>query len=195
MTQTEVLNRWLTATPISGIKALACEIAVLAIPTLIRLSMGMQSMWLDCCIPYYPFILVAAVLLGWKAASLLAVIAAGITDFLFVGRPYGFLDTPSDLFDVTAFLFSAFLIIGLVQLIRRVAVEILRLTDFGEPTSGIIFSLEAGQAWASWKGASTPLRLGRQEEVAEMMQDFLAQIEVGERLARNASAGVRESVG
>jgi len=193
MTQIGLLNAWLTATPLRGIPALACALAVVVFPTFIRSSMGMGEMWRDCCIPYYPFILVAAVLLGWKMASILAVVSAAITDYLFVGQPFGLLDSASAVFDIAMFLVSAFLIIGLVHLIRKVATGILRLTDFAEPTSGIIFSLEAGQAWASWSGAGTPLRLGPQEEVAEMMEDFLAQIEVAERLART-SPGFREFV-
>jgi signal transduction histidine kinase len=51
----------------------------------------------------------------------------------------------------------------------------------GDPASGIVFSLEDGDAWASWPGSSAPLRLGQQDDVAEMMRDFLAQIELGKR--------------
>jgi len=52
----------------------------------------------------------------------------------------------------------------------------------GEVTNGIIFSLRDGEAWASWKTDPWAVRLGPQEEVAAMMEDFLAQIKVAERL-------------
>jgi hypothetical protein len=48
--------------------------------------------------------------------------------------------------------------------------------------SGIVFSLEGGRVWASWPGRDSHVVLGAKEEVAEMMRDFLAQVELGERL-------------
>ena len=51
---------------------------------------------------------------------------------------------------------------------------------------GVIFSLEGGRVWASWPGADSNVVLGTKEEVAEMMRDFLAQVELGERLTNNA---------
>jgi hypothetical protein len=47
----------------------------------------------------------------------------------------------------------------------------------------IIFSLLDGHVWASWPGSDASVNLGAQEEVTEMMSDFLAQCELGERLA------------
>ena len=48
--------------------------------------------------------------------------------------------------------------------------------------AGIIFSLEKGEVWASWHGSGPPMRLGSQERVEAMMEDFLAQGELGKRL-------------
>ena len=47
---------------------------------------------------------------------------------------------------------------------------------------GIIFSLERGQVWASWPGTDSNVVLGGKGVVTEMMRDFLAQVELGERL-------------
>lgn len=48
----------------------------------------------------------------------------------------------------------------------------------------IIFSSRDGYVWASWpNGDST--RLGQHEVVAEMMRHFLAQDDLGKRLARH----------
>jgi hypothetical protein len=87
-----------------------------------------------------------------------------------------------DRFGDTASLISAALIIGVVYLFRRVLAESKRQAS-GSP-SGIIFSLEKGDALASWKGSGGPVRLRPHDEVEKMMQDFLAQLEVGRRLAR-----------
>lgn len=74
------------------------------------------------------------------------------------------------------------MIIILVQAARYVIETGIKPAPGGNGQTGIIFSLESGQAWASWSGSRQPLRLGPQHEVAEMMQDFLAQLELGQRI-------------
>jgi hypothetical protein len=49
-------------------------------------------------------------------------------------------------------------------------------------TSAIIFSLVDGFVWACWPGTSASVRLGDHEPVIEMMRDFLAQCDLGDRL-------------
>jgi hypothetical protein len=80
------------------------------------------------------------------------------------------------------FLVVSALIIGLVQAIRTA------FEDLIGPTAGdgVFFSLENGQAWASWPTAGFHLRLGPQEDVAAMMKDFVAQVELGKRLSGEA---------
>ena len=51
-------------------------------------------------------------------------------------------------------------------------------------TGGIVFSLEGGRVWASWHGSDSNVILGEKDQVAEMMRDFLAQVELGERLTK-----------
>jgi hypothetical protein len=51
-------------------------------------------------------------------------------------------------------------------------------------SEAVVFSLLNGFVWASWPGASGSVRLGRYEGVVDMMRDFLAQSELGDRLAR-----------
>ena len=55
------------------------------------------------------------------------------------------------------------------------------------PELEIIFSSRDGYVWASWPEADAAVKLGRHEMVAEMMQDFLAQDAIGERLAMRNS--------
>jgi hypothetical protein len=54
----------------------------------------------------------------------------------------------------------------------------------GEPNGQVIFSYLDGFVWASWPGAVSMVRVGEYEMVIAAMQDFLAQCEVGERLAK-----------
>ena len=57
----------------------------------------------------------------------------------------------------------------------------------GEPNCEVIFSFVDGFVWASWPGAVSMVRVGRYETVTASMRDFLAQCELGERLANGAS--------
>jgi hypothetical protein len=47
----------------------------------------------------------------------------------------------------------------------------------------VVFSLQDGFVWAGWPGKSTSVELGRCSDVVEVMRDFLAQCELGVRLA------------
>lgn len=50
--------------------------------------------------------------------------------------------------------------------------------------SGVVFSVEDGQVWASWYGVDAPVRLGPCDQVVEMMEDFIAQVELGKSFDR-----------
>jgi hypothetical protein len=52
-----------------------------------------------------------------------------------------------------------------------------------EPNGDVIFSYVDGFVWATWPGAVSMVRIGRYETVLAAMHDFLAQSEIGERLA------------
>ena len=52
-----------------------------------------------------------------------------------------------------------------------------------EPGLEIIFSSRNGYVWASWEDTDVSVRLGRHDMVTAMMQDFLAQDALGDRLA------------
>jgi len=57
-----------------------------------------------------------------------------------------------------------------------------------QPGLEIIFSSRDGYVWASWHDSDVSVRLGRHDMVAGMMQDFLAQDAIGERLATRTAA-------
>ena len=48
----------------------------------------------------------------------------------------------------------------------------------------VVFSLANGFVWASLQGMPAPIKLGEYETVKAMMQDFLDQSALGERLSK-----------
>ena len=84
----------------------------------------------------------------------------------------------------TMFLTSSAIIIGTVIAVRHWLTVFLSRSNC-DVAAAPIFSLEEEQVWASWTGEDRrPLLLGPKSKVSAMMKDFLAQVEVGERLNR-----------
>ncbi len=171
----------LTMPTITGPLAALTGLGALAIPTGI-LSLDHSLPAGACCTTYFPFVLLSAVLMRPAFASAVALGSTGLADALFMGPRGHLFESPMDSFGDMASLVSAALVIGVVYLFRRIIAESRRQAT--ESPSGIIFSLDKGDALASWKGSGRPVRLGPHEEVEAMMQDFLAQLEVGRRLTR-----------
>ncbi len=93
----------------------------------------------------------------------------------------------SEFWGAMLFLLYCLLIVFTVEFVRRSFARFSRLASVKETSSGVIFSLEGGQAWASWPGSPSPVRLGPESEVTEMMHDFIAQVELGKRMAKRAA--------
>jgi hypothetical protein len=172
------LAKWLILPPITGKRAIAWSIAAIAVPTLGRALVDGVVTGVGF-IPYIPFVLLSAVFLGWRYTAVIAIASAVIADALFVGPPYALFEGPTDVFGVLVFLGTSSLIIALVETMRTVMKHHGRPADAAD---GVIFSEERGQAWASWPGSSYYVRLGPQHQVAEMMEDYLAQLELAKRL-------------
>jgi hypothetical protein len=98
-----------------------------------------------------------------------------------MGPRYQLFESPMDLFGDTASLLSSALIIGLVFLFRRLLAQRQRQEISPEPV-GIVFSREKGNVWASWYGDDPPICLGSESRVATMMEDYLAQVKLANRL-------------
>ena len=177
MTLVGFLRKWLVATPIAGKPAFALAVAAVALPTLYRMSLTGLVMGIGYC-PYLPFVLLSALLLGWRHATAVALVSVVVVDALFVGPRFQLFEGPTDMLGDLGFLFVSALIIALVQAIRTAFEDLIAPTA----ADGVFFSLEDGQAWASWPTAGFHLRLGPQDDVVEMMKDFVAQVELGKRL-------------
>ena len=177
------VRKWLIAPPLTGRSALLCAIILLAVPTLLRAAVG-STVSEAGFVTYTPFVLLSALLLRWPHAVLVAAAAAMLGDYMFVGPPHRLMDTADDLFGGTVFLLSSALIIGLGHAMKCIVSDRLWLYGAEDLPNGVVFSLREGQAHVSWYGERSFVHLGPEEEVAELMKDFLAQCELGRRLAK-----------
>ena len=190
MTRTALLRSWFVAPPLDTKGAIIWFAVALPVAALIRASMGCGDVAGECCAPLFLFVLLSAVMLGWAGAVLATMASLLASVLLWSGQAHHHMHgNGGEIWSVSLFVLYSALAIGAVEFTRRTFMRFSRTGDSNERSSGIIFSLERGQAWASWPGSPSPVRLGPQEEVAAMMQDFVAQLEFSKNLERLATAG------
>lgn len=182
MVSTEYLRRRLAAAYVTGPRAALYALLIVAVPTLINASV--KDVVIDVSLtPYIPFVLIAAIFLGWRYAAFVAAASALVSDLWFIGPPDRILESPTDIFALASFTVVAAVLIVFVEAVRRLPEVEAPLVSTAHARPGtIVFSLEDGIAWASWYGIEKPVRLGPADEVALMMEDFLAQMQLGRRL-------------
>ena len=170
------LSRWLDGLPLSGWLAVVCAISALAMATAVRAAV--DGLVRGCeFTPYLPFVLICALFLRWWQAALVALASVAVLGGTFVGLSH--LGSTCFMSGTAIFLGSSAVIIAVATFGRDI---ISAVQGVRESRDGIVFSLDKGEVWASWYGQGLPIRLGNQRRVAEMMEDFLAQVEVGKRL-------------
>lgn len=176
MLRAELVRR-LRALPLQGRLALLAGVACVAFPTAIRAA---GSGVVTGCefTPYLPFVFLASVVLRWWQAGLVTLAAVAILGGSFLVPVH---DLQCFQSAAAVYLASAAMIIGSVVLIRSCLTAMLG-GGGDESLGGIVFSLEKGEVWASWYGQGAPVLLGSEHKVSEMMEDFLAQVEIGKRL-------------
>jgi len=174
------LIRWLQGPPVTGQSALLYGVVAVTVPTIIRLAIDPYVTGCEFT-PYLPFVLLSAILLRWWQACAVALASVAVHGVFFEGRPSEFLFSACFLSSAGIFLASSAAIIGIVMLVRAVFAAI-QSRGADESNGGIVFSLERGEVWASWYDQGPPVHLGSQTKVSMMMEDFLAQVEVGKRL-------------
>jgi len=164
----------------TGRLALLFGIAAVALATTVRAAINGVVTGCEFT-PYLPFVLLSAIFLGWWQASTVALVSVPILGRLFVGPLDKLLASSCFLGSAGIFLASSAAMIALVIFVRRLFLA-LQNRRADESAGGIVFSLDQEQVWASWYGEGPPVHLGSQERVAMMMEDFLAQVDVGKRL-------------
>ena len=187
----ERLTKLLLSPPATGWRALVIAVLLVTVPTLVRLVIGL---WLDRLpfFAYIPFVVLAAVMLHWRWAAGVAFASWLVADMLFMGPAFRPSFGAFEVIGFIIFICSAMLVIALVEAARMIIENSLRPARTGGFHAPVVFSLEGGQAWASWYGSHSWVRLGPEADVAEMMEDFLAQRELGKRLARLQPADLSE---
>ena len=180
-------SRLLLAPPARGMRALLYGAALILVPTAIRLILDSLLAGHLSFLIYMPFVIVAAILLHWAYAAAVVFSSWAVANLLFVEPRYQFVFDRVEEISFVIFILSAGILIALVEAVRRIVENSLRParpdTSFSTP---VVFSSERGQAWASWYGSHSWVRLGPEDDVAECMEDFLAQRAVAERLRRQA---------
>jgi len=188
MTRTDLLRSWFVAPPLAGKWVILWILVSLPVATVIRSSMHCSDAIGDCCAPFFVFVLLTAILLGSLAAVVAAIASMVVSILLFSQQAHPMqMGEGSELLSAILFALYCVLIICSVEYVRRAFARFSRIATTKETSSGVIFSLEKGQAWASWPGSPSPVRLGPEHEVTAMMEDFIAQVELGHRLAERAA--------
>lgn len=193
MFRSRVIRSWFVAPPLGAKWITIWIILSLPVATLIRMSMNCPDAVGECCTPFFLFVLLSAILLGAPAAMIATGSSAVVSALLYSHQHMPMPGRPSEFWGIFIFLLYSAIIIGTVEYTRRSLVRFARLDRPRETSSGVIFSLEGGQAWASWPGNPTPVSLGPKEEVASMMYDFISQIELAERLERRTNSAQEAS--
>jgi hypothetical protein len=150
-------------------------------PTLIRVAVQ-GSVSSAVFLTYIPFVLVAAMVLRPLAAALIAIASVIVAEFFFIDPFFALGVGPNDLFGIAAFLATSALLIGLAWVVRDFLGDCLAPNLPHELSRKVIFSEKEGEAWASWQSGRPPVKLGPHTDVARMMEDYIAQVELGERL-------------
>jgi K+-sensing histidine kinase KdpD len=179
MINDRILRKALQTAPLSGKVGLLFCIAAVAVPTLLRAAVH-DLVTSGVFLTYVPFELLAALLLSPRHAAVVALASATVADFFFMHPYYALAADPNDLFNIGVFLITSALIIVSVRTVRSFIENC--LTPDASDERRIIFSEKMGEAWAHWDTERPPVKLGPHKEVAEMMEDYIAQVRLGERL-------------
>jgi two-component sensor histidine kinase len=103
--------------------ALALGVAAVGAPTLLRLAAD-PLITGTAFVTYYPFVLMAAVLIGWRGAGAVAAISAVLANFLFMEPRYVLFGKVGDTLGTALFLVSCSMLIGVVDTLRRAVVDV-----------------------------------------------------------------------
>lgn len=113
----------LSAPPPSHLSALAYGCVMVAAPTALRAIIDPLVSG-TTFVTYYPFILLAALLMAWPHAMMIAMASAIVANFLFMAPKYSLLATTSDTIGTFLFVACSTLIIVVGQTLRRAVHEL-----------------------------------------------------------------------
>ena len=117
------VNARLAGAPPAAGASVGYACAMVAIPTIIRTSI--DAVVSDTTfVAYYPFIVLSALLLSWRAAAAVTIASALVANFLFMEPRYVFFATATDTIGTFFFILCALLIVAVGQTLRRAVHEL-----------------------------------------------------------------------
>ena len=174
------LRAALRAPLLTGVRAFLFGAFCVLAPTLIRAIIG-DVVVVAVFLTFVPFVIIAAIFLRPRDAAIVALVSALAADYFFMEPYFALAVAPGDLFSMGFLLLISAMVIALMKFVRRFVADTLDpVTD--EHSHRVIFSERQGEAWAHWDGKRPSVKLGPHKKVAEMMEDYVAQVELGERL-------------
>jgi len=181
--RSRISKNWLFAPPLRGAPAWAVTVASIVIPTFIRLNM-LPDVDDQTCTIFFPFVLATSILCGWRYASVVIISTAIACNTILMGAPYRFHFTRAEFEGIGTYVAYSVFMIAVIRLFRGAAARSLRQAGAKSNGKGVVFSLDRGEAWASWYGVDAPVRLGPRDQVVHMMEDFIKQVELGKKFER-----------
>lgn len=167
----------------SGAYALLAALLLVATPTAVRAYLQ-PIVSAGVFLTYVPFVMLGAMLLSARQAIAVALACSLVADYFFMVPFFALAVAPNDLFSVAMLLLITIVCTAVVKAARSDPQPRQPATSKHQP-GPVIFSETKGEAWAHWQGSQAPVKLGPHKDVAKMMQDYIAQVELGERLTRN----------
>jgi two-component sensor histidine kinase len=123
MTRFEFVRTRLLAPPPPLIAAVPLALPFVIAPTLLRLAID-RIVSGAAFVAYYPFVLVASLLFGWRVAVIVVVTSAIVANFLFIAPRHELFAGQGDTLGAILFAVSSGLIIALADTLRRTMVEL-----------------------------------------------------------------------
>jgi two-component sensor histidine kinase len=118
MTRLDFIKSRLVSQPPAGLRALAYGCAMVAVPTALRALVDPIVSGL-AFVTYFPFVMLSALLMSGRQATLVTIGCAAAANFLFMEPRFTFLATPTDTFGTFIFLLSSAFLVAVGQTLRR----------------------------------------------------------------------------
>ena len=130
MTRLNFVRSRLLAPPPRAADAIVFIGLAIVVPTLLRVAIdGLVTG--TTFVAYYPFVLISAMFMGWRHASVVALGSAIVANFLFMAPRYTVFAGPDDISGAVSFLCAAMVIILLAEAMRRTAAELEAIRKHG----------------------------------------------------------------
>lgn len=123
MTRFEFVRSRLLARPLPFLAAVPLALPLVIAPTVLRLAVD-GFVTGTAFVAYYPFVLLAALLLGWRVAVVVMLASATVANFLFMEPRHQLFAELSDTLGAIFFLLSSSLIIALADTLRRTVAQV-----------------------------------------------------------------------